>query len=284
MRKSSRKNQNRPLFHTNSKEKNWGGDGTLICPDSVRVKLPFTQTLTPGTTAGGLYLYQYRGNSGFDPDYTGVGLQPNGFDQWAQFYNLYVVVSSEIVVEFMAGTSACVELVVVPAFNTTSAANTKEAAGWRYAKTNLFATIGNGEHKKIRHRMSTAEICGVPEEQVLYDSAYASTVSTNPGNNQTWYWDIFLQAINASTTLADTIRVTLYFDIKFMAPVQQAFSAVRRPVLRPCLEQGARTFTAGAIAAPQRGVVDDVCGCAACRAKAALRAFEAPSESICNRQ
>ncbi len=264
MRKnSSRKQSTKSLFQSRLKERCWGGDGTLICPDSVRVKLPFTQTLTPGTTSAGLYTYQYRGNSGFDPDYTGVGLQPNGFDQWSQFYNMYVVLGSEIIVEFLAGTAAAVEVVVVPAFNTTAPANTKEAAGWRFARTHVATPQGNGTKFTIRSRMSTAQICGVPDEEVMFGPDFASTVSTSPSNSQTWYWDLFVQNISNSTTLADIVRVTLVLDIKFMAPVQQAFSAVRRPVYSPQIAAQC-TFTAEPRPA---SVVNEVCACAHCKAK-----------------
>jgi hypothetical protein len=260
MRKSSRSKKSvTSLFSSGSKERNWGGDGTLICPDSVRVKLPFTQTLTPGTTSGGLYTYQYRGNSGFDPDYTGVGLQPNGFDQWSQFYNTYVVLGSELVVEFVASGAYASELVVVPAFNTAAPANTKEAAGWRYAKTYLNVPNGNATYKKVVSQMATAEICGVPQEEVVYDTDFSATVNSSPGSANTWYWDIFLQNVSNSTTLADVLRVTLYLDIKFMAPVQQAFSATRR------------TITAG-------GPRLESCCCAACRSN------DPEIRALCKRQ
>lgn len=259
MRKTSqsKKSSTKSIFHAASKERQWGGDGTLICPDSVRVKLPFTETLTPGTTSGGLYLYQYRGNSGFDPNYTGTGLQPNGFDQWAQFYNTYVVLGSEIIVEYLAGTAAACELVVVPAFNTASPANTKEAAGWRYAKTIIASYTGNGVYRKITSQMATAQICGVPEEEVVYDTDFSASVSANPANLNTWYWDICLQNINNSVTLSDVMRVTLILDIKFMAPVQQAFSAVRRPVVSP------QTITLGS-GHDSCPPVNEACRCANC--------------------
>jgi hypothetical protein len=265
MRKnSSNKQSTRSLFNQRSKERNWGGDGTLICPDSVRVKLPFTQTLTPGTTSGGLYSYQYRGNSCFDPDYTGTGLQPNGFDQWTAFYNMYVVLGSEIIVEYLASTQAAMEIVVVPAFNTALPANTKEAAGWRYARTQLAIPTGNGVKVTMRSRMSTATICGVPDEEVMFGPDFSAAISASPASLQTWYWDVFVQNISNSTTLADILRVTLVFDIKFMAPVQQAFSAVRRPALLPPSE-ACCTFTAAGPEPPR--VVDEVCCCARCKAK-----------------
>lgn len=50
--------------------------------------------------------YQFRTNSIFDPDYTGVGHQPLGHDQWALFYNHYCVISSTIRVDFLPSSTA----------------------------------------------------------------------------------------------------------------------------------------------------------------------------------
>lgn len=42
----------------------------------------------------------YRCNSLFDPDYTGIGHQPYGFDQWKNFYQQYYVYKAAISVSF----------------------------------------------------------------------------------------------------------------------------------------------------------------------------------------
>jgi hypothetical protein len=52
--------------------------------------------------SGATSLYQFSANGMYDPDITGTGHQPLGFDQWmgtsstTGFYNHYMVVSSEI--------------------------------------------------------------------------------------------------------------------------------------------------------------------------------------------
>lgn len=42
-------------------------------------------------------------NGCYDPDQTGGGHQPLGFDQWSQFYNHYVVLGSKITAQLTAG-------------------------------------------------------------------------------------------------------------------------------------------------------------------------------------
>lgn len=232
----------------------------MICPDSVRVKLPFTQVLSPGTTSGGLYVYQYRANSCFDPDYTGIGLQPNGYDQWSQFYNEYVVLSSEVIVEYVASGAYVGELVVVPAFNAATPANTKEATGWRFAKSVMGVPSGNATYHKLVSKMSTATMCGVPPASILLDTTdWGASVSANPANLNTWYWDIFLQNVSSSTTLGDYLRVTIVYDVKFFAPVQQAFSATRR--LSPSLAAESTACSAEPASSCTVTLTGKPCGC-----------------------
>lgn len=55
-----------------------------------RVILRYTQegTLASAAASG---TQVFRANSCFDPDLTGTGSQPVGFDQWSAFYNRYIV-------------------------------------------------------------------------------------------------------------------------------------------------------------------------------------------------
>lgn len=42
---------------------------------------------------------QFRANSLFDPDFTGVGAQPRGFDQWVTLYDAFCVLSSTLTIQ-----------------------------------------------------------------------------------------------------------------------------------------------------------------------------------------
>lgn len=70
-------------------------------PSNKIVKMRYVdrQVLNPGvSTIGG---WVYRANSIHDPDFSGLGHQPLGHDQWEQYYNHYVVLGSKINVKFM---------------------------------------------------------------------------------------------------------------------------------------------------------------------------------------
>ena len=70
---------------------------TPIFPAVKRVKLfYYDYGLTRSGTAGAVSNYYFSANGLFDPNVTGTGHQPMGFDQMMLMYNQYTVVSSKI--------------------------------------------------------------------------------------------------------------------------------------------------------------------------------------------
>jgi hypothetical protein len=215
-----------PAFQTRERSQRfWGGDGTVVSPDSVRVTLPYEEVLLPTTSSGGLYSYQYRGNSAFDPNYTGTGGQPAGFDQWAAFYNEYTVLSSRIHIEIISGTSGTTEYCVFPSYNTTVPATPEDASVRPFAKANIGASGGNGALRHLRQSMSSAQLLGVRKEAIIDDDAYGATVGTNPAATAVWYWTIVGQNLNNSNSLADILRVHLEFDVEFHDRISLSLSS-----------------------------------------------------------
>lgn len=54
-------------------------------------------TLNPGVGTTATYIFSANGM--FDPNISGVGHQPRGYDQWMQLYSRYVVTKSKIIVQ-----------------------------------------------------------------------------------------------------------------------------------------------------------------------------------------
>jgi len=220
----------KPAFRPRGpRETSWGGDGAVVCADSVRVRLPYEAVLEPAATTGSLYLYQFRGNSVYDPDYTGAGGQAAGFDQWAAFFNEYTVISSSLEIEYISGQNYSVEVVTFPSYNVTSPASSLDASARPYAERSLQTGNGNATHKILRSSMSTAQMMGVREEAILDDDQYGATVSTNPGSSAIWYWNIVAQNVSNTTTLNDCVRVHIIFDVLFHDRIQLSLSAMSAP-------------------------------------------------------
>lgn len=60
------------------------------------VRLRYTTPLLINPAVGLAVFHFFRANGPFDPDLTGVGHQPRGYDQWAQFYQRATVLGSRI--------------------------------------------------------------------------------------------------------------------------------------------------------------------------------------------
>lgn len=65
-------------------------------PKTTCIKLRYVDAIQLNATPGVIDSWGFRANGCFDPDQTGAGHQPSGFDQWSQFYNHYIVVGSKI--------------------------------------------------------------------------------------------------------------------------------------------------------------------------------------------
>lgn len=69
-------------------------------PLTKRVKLTYVEKVGLTCTSGVAAKHTFLLNSIFDPDYTGVGHQPYGRDQWATLYGKYMVTSAVVRVKW----------------------------------------------------------------------------------------------------------------------------------------------------------------------------------------
>lgn len=68
---------------------------------SKLMKFRYAEQVTIDPGAGGLIGdYIFNANSMYDPNLTGTGHQPMGFDQWTPFFNHYVVTACKITAHF----------------------------------------------------------------------------------------------------------------------------------------------------------------------------------------
>ncbi len=66
------------------------------------VKLRYCTGITINPTSGLTGSHVFHASGMYDPDITGTGHQPLGFDQWMTFYDHYTVIGSRIHVNFQA--------------------------------------------------------------------------------------------------------------------------------------------------------------------------------------
>lgn len=73
----------------------------LAFPQSMRTKVRYVERIDFQPTGGNVVQYQFRANNMRDPDVTGTGHQPRGFDQFMDVYNTYTVLGATCSVSWM---------------------------------------------------------------------------------------------------------------------------------------------------------------------------------------
>lgn len=188
-------------------------------PDVLRTKLKYCEQYLIQSAALSYGAQIMSGNSAYDPDTTGVGHQPRGFDQWSQFYRKYRVYGSAIKVQFYSDQQSAAGLTnvwVMPV--------TEEPTAVSYgisslnenpnAKTSaLVPYIGKGT-TFISHYMTTKKIFG---EKLINEDSYEGltgnfTVGKSPTNQ--WYWTVGGQTVTgAEVKFHVTITITYYLEL-----------------------------------------------------------------------
>lgn len=150
-------------------------------------------------TTGGLPVtYVYRGNSVFDPDYSGVGTQPRWLDTFlgpgtSQPYSRYTVLASKIIISIwqdptLTGTNGSTAGIVsvIPTAGTpgTPPDSLKEIQERAFVR---WKSVGNANSHKplvLKHFCKTKALWqGV---NVLNDTAFTGYYNVNPQKEFTW--------------------------------------------------------------------------------------------------
>lgn len=70
------------------------------------IKMKYCQQISLNPTAGAKVVNVFVANGMYDPDATGTGHQPLGFDQWMTFFDHYNVLGAKITMEYISDTGA----------------------------------------------------------------------------------------------------------------------------------------------------------------------------------
>ncbi len=194
-----------------------------LVPARIRAKLIY-QRQRSTTVAVGLNTQQYRGNSVFDPDLTGTGQQPRGFDEYSVLYSKYYVVGSSISINTKVIAGADPIMVCVFAYSTapttdmpniTLAADPQNWYAQDRVKCIMPATADNSTDTfglKMAVKTKSAIPKGTEREDLV------TGVGTNP--NSEWFYSVNMQRAfdSSGNALELWITETVVYDVIFSSP------------------------------------------------------------------
>jgi hypothetical protein len=171
-------------------------------------------TITSGASAAGTYVFSANGI--FDPDITGSGGQPMGFDQMMTFFNHYTVLKSRIRVVFMTNATALRATVALSTSGSSTAVSVienlvengditfqiLEYAGAMGGTATMRREVASTAFQTVRFATDNPDLSG--------------DVASNPTEQVYYHLSVWNSA--SATVLTADFQVLIEYDVVFHEP------------------------------------------------------------------
>ena len=188
----------------------------LIQPSSKMVRLRFADNFQLNATAGNTVARELiRCNSMYDPENSLGGAQPNGYDEWMNFYTHYTVLGARIKAVFQSiGTTGNAYNVcgigLIP--TTTTDSSFKDMMGDKYIKWRPIGSADGGNAvTTVTNWFSAKKYFGVKDVKDNTDRIGA-TDGANPTEQA--YFDVF---VAGGAGVTDATAVNVYLTVEYIA-------------------------------------------------------------------
>lgn len=179
---------------------------------TTKMAFRYVDTITLNPTIGANMVYHtFSANGMYDPDITGTGHQPRGFDQYMQFYQHYTVIGSKLKATFVTNDATYTGLSYV---------GLTQTGGATPAITDIHTVIEKKSFKVntvmgTRPRVVTSK-CNLSKafgQKVLQEDANAGTAAANPAEQ--WYFQVMAGTNKVGVTDPDAMQVLI--EIEYIA-------------------------------------------------------------------
>lgn len=195
-----------------------------VTTPALRVCLPYGETFRMTEAAASVGAYKtFSLNSLYDPNFTGTGVQPLGFDQYAQLYTRYRVHSVRIEVSFANITSASQPL-NVGFYCSAQSTLPGTTYSWYLLPGAKFCQLspmtGGRDTVTLSAKVNPWSVLGITRSEYLDDMDFSGAMTSNPVRMP------FLQIWVRGEAVAGTgeITVRLWYDAELSQPVALVMS------------------------------------------------------------
>lgn len=155
----------------------------------------------------------FRLNSLFDPDFTGTGTQPIGFDQWSALYNRYRVHSCSMHVEWLSSGTTLGAICGISVRRDSGVVNQfQDLVGEPYTK---WIGVGSAQAGPgcLHHAVSVRELYGISNSTFM-DEDYSASISGSP--SRIVYGHVWANTwTQTAEAVAMRCAVHLIYDVEF---------------------------------------------------------------------
>jgi len=196
-------------------------------PDKKMVRLRYAEEVALNGLTQGPIAHTFSANGAYDPNITGTGHQPNGFDQMMQFYNHHQVIKSKIFCKFPASTTGNVIPAYMDVFLTDSGSRTISMStidflehsqgtgrGWQIGTERNYI----GQQSGITKYFDSAKFFDRPRN----DSSLLGSIGSNPAEQA--YFEVAVAPIAGNNPDNVVLLVIIDYIVMFTEPKQQLMS------------------------------------------------------------
>jgi len=193
--------------------------------------LYFDYAFEHNVTGGVLKTHYFRANDLFDPDATGTGHQPIGFDQAMLFWEQFVVFSSKITVTFMSNHANTSRVGIFLSPDQTDPASIQTMMENGYLITDVVASsaASSSGHLLVKQLTLTFDATRYfsfkSREEYFANSQFTGNVGASP--SELAYFCIFTYDFAGSSNYDVFYDVTLSYDARFWEPRKISTSLMR---------------------------------------------------------
>jgi hypothetical protein len=158
-------------------------------------------------------------NSIFDPNRSGVGHQPQGYDQWSAFYGRYRVDACKVTTRIIGSNGDGLYITILGTNSTTAMADPIAAIESPLSTTGVYSP--GGPTITLSRHFDLAILNGVTKSVYKNDDRYQAIMGANPTET------IILHVVASDAKLAAKTAVydvLLEYDVTMFDPVQLAQS------------------------------------------------------------
>lgn len=193
-------------------------------PRTMTVQFRFQQNQTLVEGAAGLgATYAFRLNSLYDPNATGLGSQPVGYDQWSALFNRSTVYRCSITVQMVNTGTQAAEYGIFPLIGASPVPTSTSSWSCQFgSSSSLLGTTGRNVFT-TRRNYDIAKLFGITKSKLLAEEEYSEQPAgpAIAGNNQAFLY-IWTRGIGAVSSCA--VRVQMVFTARLFDPISMDLS------------------------------------------------------------
>lgn len=188
----------------------------------VKGQLYYEPYVNLNASLGSMAVYNISANDLYDPNRTGTGHQPIGFDQMMSMYEQFCVVRSHIKVTFINAGDDAARVSIILSPDTQVPPSITAAMENGLLTTSVICgsgtSAGNERIKTLQLTCDVPKYFGKPYSAIIADPLQSGNISSSPAEQvyfQVLVWDPFTTAVDATVALDITVSYdTLYWEPK----------------------------------------------------------------------